>query len=371
MASFDPSVVSFAAHGIALQLALQGQFGETPFTLRFESTQPLEDISQKTPWPIEAQLNLADLKLNIESEMIPATVTEHLEFNAQLQGETLNTLSRLLDTDLPEAGPYRFSFHTRIAAGNYAVSELEGAIERLGLWQKLRVDRGKASLNPNGSIEASLDGKVDNLPLSLSLKGGPGTPAEAGKKAWPLIIDASASGATIKGEGAVVTIENRKVLQITTRISGNRFESMGPLIGVSFPAMGNFDLRADISSDGDVHEAGNLRVQIKNNRFSGSARWEGKAPRPVLSGRLSTKRLRLSDFGNSSKTTSERRRTGLLDRPIKLDALNAFDARLELTVKSAADSPMPVADIQHNRIKWAEGVGMALRDCHLGNVGSI
>jgi uncharacterized protein involved in outer membrane biogenesis len=328
-----------------LQLVLQGQFGEAPFTLRFESTQPLEDISQKTPWPIEAQLNLADLKLNIESVMIPATVTEHLEFNAQLQGETLNTLSRLLDTDLPEAGPYRFSFHTRIAAGNYAVSELEGAIEHLGRWQKLRVDRGNASLNQNGSIEASLDGKVDNLPLSLSLKGGPGTPAEVGKKVWPLIIDASASGATIKGEGAVVTIENRKVLQITTRISGNRFESLGPLIGVSFPAMGKFDLRADISSDGDVHEAGNLRVQIKNNRFSGSARWEGKAPRPVLSGRLSTKRLRLSDFEISSKTASKSRRTGLLDRPIKLDALNAFDARLEFTVKSVADSPIPVADI--------------------------
>ena len=116
-----------------LQLALQGQFGEAPFTLRFESKQPLEDISQKTPWPIEVQLNLADLKLNIESEMIPATVAEHLEFNAQLQGETLNTLSRLLGTELPEAGPYRFSFHTRIAAGTYAVSELEGAIERLGL----------------------------------------------------------------------------------------------------------------------------------------------------------------------------------------------------------------------------------------------
>jgi uncharacterized protein involved in outer membrane biogenesis len=329
-----------------LQLALQGQFGEAPFTLRFESTLPIEDISQKTPWPIEAQLNLADLKLNIESEMIPATVAEYLEFNAQVQGETLNTLSRLLDTDFPETGPYRLSFHTRISAGNYAVSELEGAIESLGHWQKLRVDRGNASLNQNGSIEASLEGKVDNLPSSLSLKGGPERPAKAGQKTWPLIIDASASGATIKGEGAVVTIENKKVLQIATHVSGNRFESLGPLIGVSFPAMGKFDLHADISSDGDVHEAGNLRVQIKNNRFSGSVRWEGKAPRPILSGRLSIERLRLSDFEVSSKNAPKSRRTGLLDRPIKLDALSALDARLEFTVKSVADSPMPVADIR-------------------------
>jgi len=209
----------------------------------------------------------------------------------------------------------------------------------------LDIDRGNASLNPNGSVEASLDGKIENLPLSVSLKGGPDTPAKAGKKAWPLIIDASTSGATLKGEGAVVTIENRKIIQITTRISGNRFESLGPLIGVSFPEMGKFDLRADIRSDGDVHEAGNLWVQIKNNHFSGSARWESKVPRPLLSGRLSTKHLRLSDFEISSKTASKSKQTGPLDRPIKLDALNAFDARMEFTVKSVADGSMPVADI--------------------------
>jgi uncharacterized protein involved in outer membrane biogenesis len=324
-----------------VQLALQGQFGERPFTLRFASAQPFEGLSQKTPRPIETRLKLADLKLNIAGEVMPATATERLEFNAQLQGESLATLAQLLDTELPEAGPYQFSFHTQIAKGSINVSELKGSIEQAGLWQTLGVEQGQVSVKETGSVAASLNAMLDKAPLSLTFEGGPKAP----EGTWPLKLEAATTGATIKGDGAVVTSENGKVLQIATHISGNRFESLGPLLGTSLPAIGKFDLRADVSSDGDVHAADNLRVQIKNNRFSGSARWEDQAPRPVLSGKLSAKRLSLSDFKTPSKTTSKSGRPGLLDRPIKLDALNAFDARLELKVKSVAESPMPLADV--------------------------
>ncbi|MGD8651460.1 MAG: AsmA-like C-terminal region-containing protein, partial [Desulfobacterales bacterium] len=207
--------------------------------------------------------------------------------------------------------------------------------------QTLGVEQGQVSVKETGSVAASLNAMLDKAPLSLTFEGGPKAPGGT----WPLNLEASATGATIKGDGAVVTTENGKVLQIATHISGNRFESLGPLLGASLPAIGKFDLRADVSSDGAVHEADNLQVQIKNNRFTGSARWEDKAPRPVLSGKLSARRLTLSDFKTPSKTTSKNRRPGLLDRPIKLDALNAFDARLELSVKQVADSQMPVADI--------------------------
>jgi uncharacterized protein involved in outer membrane biogenesis len=325
-----------------LQLALQGQIDETPFTLKFASTQLFEGISQKKPWPIEAQLNLADLKLNIAGEMIPATVTEHLEFNAQLQGESLGTLAQLLDTELPQAGPYRFSFHTQIAKGSINVTELKGSIEQAGLWQTLGVEQGNVSVKETGSVAASLDAMLDKAPLSLTFEGGPKAP----EGTWPLKLEASATGATIKGDGAVVTTEKGKVLQIATHISGNRFESLGPLLGTSLPAIGKFDLRADVSSDGDVHAAGNLQIQIRKNRLTGIARWEDKAPRPVLSGKLSAKRLSLSDFKTPSKTPSKSGRPGLLDRPIKLDALNAFDARLDLTVKDVTDSPIAVTDVK-------------------------
>jgi uncharacterized protein involved in outer membrane biogenesis len=330
-----------------LQIALQGFFGDAPLSFSFASAQPLGDISRSTPWPIEARLNLADIKLNIEGEMIPATVTESLEFDAQLQGETLNTLAQLLDTDLPEAGPYQLSFHSRIAAESYAVTKLKGTIALTGPWKMLRIDRGNASVNKKGSMEASLDARLDSAPLSLSFQGGTAASGKTADKTWPLKIEASASGATLKGAGAFVTTENGRVLQVATHISGNRFESLGPLMGVSLPTIGKFNLSADVSSDGDTHEAVNLKIQAGTNRLTGSVRWEDKAPRPVLSGKLSSDRLVLGNlFGKSSKSSSKTGTKGLLDRPIKLDRLKEFDARLDLFVKDVADSQIPVADIK-------------------------
>jgi uncharacterized protein involved in outer membrane biogenesis len=151
----------------------------------------------------------------------------------------------------------------------------------------------------------------------------------------------------LKGDGSVVTTENRKVLQIATRIKGNRFESLGPLIGVSLPAIGKFNLSADVGSDGDVHEASNLKIQMGSNRLTGSLRWEDKAPRPFLTGKLSSDRLTLGELLDTlSKPSSKSGQAGLLDRPIKLDWLKEFDAKLDLTVKNVADSPIPVADIR-------------------------
>ena len=338
-----------------LHIALQGQFGETPFAFTLVSAQPLEGLSQTTPWPVEARLNLADIKLNIEGNLIPATATERFEFDTQLQGETFNTLAQLLDTELPQAGPYQFSFHTQIAAGSYAVSELKGTINHAGPWQTLRIVSGNASVNQKGSVEASIDARLGKVPLSLSFQGGPGAPEETGKNAWPLKLEASASGATLKGDGAVVSTENRKVLQLATRIKGNRFESLGPLVGVSLPAIGKFNLGADLSSDGDVHTAGNLKMQIGANRLTGNLRWENKTPRPVLTGKLSSERLTLNKFLDTpSKPSSKDKPGGLLDRPIKLDGLKGFDVRLDLTVKRLADGRIPVADIR-STVTLADG----------------
>ena len=329
-----------------LQLNLQGQFDDEPFVLTFASTQPFEGLSQTTPWPIKAQLDLSDMKLNLDGAIIPATVTEHLEFDAQLQGENLDKLAQLLDTELPEVGPFQFKFHTQIAEGNVTVTELKGNIEQAGLWQSLSIERGNVSVTEKRSIAASIDALLDSTPLSIAFEGGGAAPQGADTNTWPVKIEAATSGATIKGDGTIVTSESGKVFQLTTHISGNRFESLGPLLGTSLPTMGKFDLRADIRSDGAVHQANKLRIQIRKNRITGSARWEDKAPRPVLTGNLYAKRLTLKEFKTPSKASSKGRRPGLLDRPLKLDGLTAVDARLNLNVRNVKGTPISITDIK-------------------------
>ncbi len=332
---------------VPLHLALQGQYGDAPFSFTFASAHPFEDTSQTTPWPIEAQMSIADTKLNIQGTVIPATAAEHFELDAQLQGETLQSLARLLDTELPKTGPYQFSFHTQFAEGNCTITDLKGTFKGFEQWKTIRIVRGKASALESGSVRASIDAKLDNIPLSLSLQVGPGASGNAGRRTWPVKLAASASGATLKGDGSVVTTENRKVLQIATRIKGNRFESLGPLIGVSLPALGKFNMSADVSSDGDVHAAKNLKIQMGTNRLTGNLRWEDKTPRPFLTGKLSSDRLTPGELlDTASKPSSKTGEAGLLDRPIKLDGLKEVDAKLDLIVKRITDSPIPVANVR-------------------------
>ncbi|MGD9046150.1 MAG: AsmA family protein, partial [Desulfobacterales bacterium] len=329
------------------QIELQGQYGTTPFAFSLASMQPFGDISQTTPFPLEARLDIADTKLMLEGTLIPATVAERLEFEARLEGQTLTALAQLLDAELPAAGPYQLSFRTNIEADNYRFTDLKGHIKGTELWQMIQIVGGEASALESGAIIASIDARLDNIPLSLAFQGGPMPSGNSGATSWPVKLTASASGAKLTGEGSIVTTGDQRALKMATQINANRFESLGPLIGASLPAIGKFNLRADVGTDGDVHEINNLQVQMGVNRLDGSIRWEDKAPRPALTAKLSSESLISKKFfATSSKPSSKSRPSGLLDRPIKLEALKGFDARVDLEVKRLADSPISVADLR-------------------------
>jgi uncharacterized protein involved in outer membrane biogenesis len=327
-------------------MALQGKYDQTPFSITFASTHPFESLSQTTPNPIEAQLKLADTHLNIQGAVIPKTVRERFEIEAQLQGQTLQTLAKIFDIELPEAGPYQFSFQTQLAEGVYRLSKLKGTINGVDPWKTIRIAGGQVSFLESGALRACLDANLDKIPLAVSLQSGPGTSDKAGTQTWPLNVTASSSGARLKADGTVIFGKQQNSVQMATRINGNRFESLGPLMGTSLPALGKFEISADIGSDGDDHDAKNIKIRMGSNRLSGSLRWEDKLPRPMMTGQLSADRLVLAELSESgSKPSSTSRAAGVLDRPIRLEWFKDFDANLDVTVKLVADSPISAADI--------------------------
>ncbi|NIQ90253.1 MAG: AsmA family protein [Deltaproteobacteria bacterium] len=338
-----------------LLVELQGKYGDAPLALTFKSEQTFEVSSQTTPWPLEARLNLADIQFDVRGTVSPATAGESFELDGQLQGETLTTLAQLLGSELPKAGPYQFSFRTRFGEGSYEVTDLEGYLRSTELWKKIHIVQGKASAHQNGFVKASVEAKLDNVPLSLSFQGGSETSGEANTTDWPVQLEASAVGAVLMGHGSVLTTNDGKTLQLATRIKGNRFDRLGSLVGVSLPRVGAYDVSAFVSSGGGVHELRDLRVQMGANRFTGSVRWEDKAPRPLLTAKLSSDRLTLNELlETGSKPSSKKRKDGLLDRPIKLDWLRDFDTNLDFEVKRVADSPIAVEKVR-SAVKVANG----------------
>jgi uncharacterized protein involved in outer membrane biogenesis len=338
-----------------LLIELQGKYGDAPLAFTFKSEQTFEVSSQTTPWPLEARLNLSDIKFAVRGTVTPATDGESFELDGQLQGETLKTLAQLLGSELPKAGPYQFSFRTNFGEGSYQVTDLEGYIRSTELWKTIQIVRGNGSANQNGLVKASIGAKLDNVPLSLSFQGGPETSDESSTTGWPVLLEVSAAGAKLNGDGSIVTAKDRSTLQIATTIKGNRFDRLGSLVGVSLPPVGAYDVSAFVSSGGGVHELRDLRIRMGANRLTGSIRWEDRAPRPLLTAKLSSNRLALAKFmETASKPSSKERKDGLLDRPIKLTWLRDFDTKLDFEVKRVADSPIAVEKIR-SEVRVANG----------------
>jgi len=330
-----------------LLIELQGKYGDAPLAFAFKSERTFAVSSQTTPWPLEARLHIADIKFDVRGTVTPATAGESFELDGQLQGETLKTLAQLLGRELPKAGPYQFSFRTNFGEGSYEATDLEGYIRSTELWKTIDIVRGNGSIQKSGFVKASIDATLDNVPLSLSFQGGSETSGESSTTDWSVQFEASAAGAKLNGDGSIVTTKDGDKLQIATRVKGNRFDTLGSLVGVSLPGVGTYDLSAFVSSGGGVHELRDLRVQVGANRLRGSVRWEDKAPRPLLTGKLSSDRLTLNELlDKASKPSSKTKKGGLLDRPIKLDWLKDFDTKLDLDVKRVADSPIAVEKVR-------------------------
>jgi uncharacterized protein involved in outer membrane biogenesis len=292
-----------------LLIELQGKYGDAPLAFTFKSERTFELSSQTTPWPLEARLHLADIKLDVRGTVTPASAGESFEIDGQLQGQTLTTLAQLLGV------------------------------------------RGNGSANQSGFVKASIEAKLDKVPLSLSFQGGSETSGEANTTDWPVQLEVSAAGAKLNGDGAIITTKDGNTLQIATSIKGNRFDTLGSLVGVSLPRVGAYDVSAVVSSGGGVHELRSLRVQMGANRFTGGIWWEDKAPRPLLTAKLSSNRLTLAKFmDTASKPSSKKRKDGLLDRPIKLNWLRGFDAKLDLAVNLAVEKVSAAVTIANGNL---------------------
>ena len=331
-----------------LLIELQGKYGDAPLAFTFKSERTFGVSSQTTPWPLEARLHIADTKLDVRGTITPATAGESFELDGpNSKAKPSRHWPSFLAASCPRQDPYQLSFRTHLVEGSYEVIDLEGYIRSTELWKTIQIVRGNASAHKNGLVKASIDAKLDNVPLSLSFQGGPETSGESSTTDWPVQFKASAVGTVVTGDGSVVTTKDHSKLQIATRVKGNRFDTLGSLVGVSLPPVGTYDLSAFVSSGGGVHELRDLRVQMGANRLTGSIRWEDKAPRPLLTGKLSSDRLTLNELlDTASKPSSKTNQGGLLDRPIKLDWLKDFDAKLDFEVKRVADSPIAVEKVR-------------------------
>lgn len=337
--------------GAPLSINLEGRLDEMPLQFHLESGWFPTLTALKAPWPLNATLNLADVDLALEGTVIAAADGgQQFTLTGQIRGNTLATLARLVDRELPATGPYHLVFQTTFGNDGGEITDLKGFIRDTPRWKTIQIENGRASADVQGRLSVNLAAALDDIPVSLNFQGGPQTAA-----GLPVQFEAVLPDTAVKADGAVVTSGDRPAWQFATTITGRRLDIIGALMAVTLPDIGNYAVNMVVENDGPVLELRNLRAQVGDHRFSGSARWEDKDPRPLLTGRLSSKRVRLDALkdntgGSAPSTTS----SGWMDRPLGLDWLDDFDARLEFHVEHLTGGKLEVAKV-HSSFTLSEG----------------
>jgi len=326
-----------------LDIALQGTFGDAPLAMTFSSERFPDLISQTTPWPMAGRFQLADAELDFRGTLTPAPAGPEVALEALLQGEHLDTLTRYFGGAPPKAGPYRLAFHALLVEDGVSLTDLQGQIQGSAPWQTIQIVRGSASARKGGRVTGSIEAERNRVPLSLSFQGGPKKVGDGDTTDWPLKLTVSAAGAVLSGDGSVVTTPDGSRLQLAARLTGDRLDRLGALLGAPLPRLAPFDLSAQLTSGGGVHALGDLAARVGANRLTGALRWDGTSSRPLLTGKLSANRLMLGALLDAAAMPSAQARpAGRPDRPIRLDWLEAVDADLTLAVEGVADSPVPI-----------------------------
>ena len=85
--------------------------------------------ASEAPWPLTADLNLADTGLSIRGTITTtATAAKHFSFNGRIKGDTSDTLARFADYELPRTGPYDMTFKAAFSEKGGEIDDLEGFI---------------------------------------------------------------------------------------------------------------------------------------------------------------------------------------------------------------------------------------------------
>nr|MCU0540290.1 AsmA family protein [Desulfobacterales bacterium] len=123
--------------GTPLQVVLQGRFGDLPLSVALDSERPLAAFSAASAWPLKGRIRVSGAELELRGASFEAG--SRVDLHANVQGEDLGALARLLGGGTVAAGRFRASAHALLEGGGWRFSDLEGEIEGLGPWRRVNL----------------------------------------------------------------------------------------------------------------------------------------------------------------------------------------------------------------------------------------
>jgi len=201
--------------------------------------------------------------------------------------------------------------------------------------------------------ELSLRRTSDGLPLEVALEGAYNSvPFKAdgavglirdlvGAAPYPVRLSLAVGGATLDIEGSIAEPITGQGIDLKVQARGQNLAELGAAVGTELPALGPYDLSAQITQDGQRFKLTALTAKIGGSDIAGNATLTLGDKRPALSGSFTSANLNLGDLAPAGGAAAAPAAAGgryiftedPLSLPLPLDGLKAADAKIKLNAK--------------------------------------
>jgi hypothetical protein len=167
--------------------------------------------------------------------------------------------------------------------------------------------QGVASALPEKPVSLTLDGAIDQTPVSIRLSSGTLIDFLRISEYVPFALSAEAAGARLDLTGRVTLPITSRAGELRLLVKGERFDSMNKLARVELPPWGPWSFGGSFRASQQGYEVPDLNVRIGESSLDGHGRLELTGVRPRLDVALSAPRVQLNDFKFGAWSPVERK----------------------------------------------------------------
>jgi len=265
-------------------------------------------------------VEIAARHLDVGRTLAYLTVTDRIEgiadltFNFSSRGSTFSSL--LAQGTLQTAvGPSTFLLHQKPHDNPTS----------------FRLITAKVSAAPSKSITLQLKSFLRDQPLTLTAIGGPLAHLVEAPQAWPIALSAQSPTFMANVKGTVAPPWSQPELDLAVTLKGTQLHALSTM----FPASGPYELTGQVTGAHDTYRVSRLAARLADSDVAGSMTLAMMAPRPRLTGTLTSKSLVLDQLIDTNPSTPVPGKPAPpLDFAIPIEEFKRIDADLSWHISS-------------------------------------
>ena len=334
-----------------LQLVGHGSYRSQPVLLEASGGTYDELLDDAGPaFPLDGKIKLGKNELTVMA-MFARPLGGPVTLQSHVAGQNLSDALNLANVDIPASGPYALSAKLEIGPEGYQADDIHGQVEQFGQINKIEIREGKIDLPQSRPVIATLNGKIESLPVSAVLHGGTFNQLLATDSKWPVKLEGVAGEISLKSQGKLDLSSQEILADLDLAVEGKSlvgFESWVP--GALMP-LAPFELQGHLRATPDQINVSEFSLHSGKSRLGGALTLSLAKPALRLLADLNARHI---DIGPLIKpappagSVKHRQKpvTDALSQRLAFSLPKGFDADVKLAVSELRGLDFPLRDIK-------------------------